>query len=311
MYGYEELSNEFCVVDQGTFRSVMESQGVFFEKISHVSREKITSDLLNPIKAINQAAILSRYCDLSGKKVLEIGSGFGVNHIVWTKKYGIDGYGVEPSEAGFESSYDISKRIISRNQLDPSRIIDSYGENLPFADDTFDIVYSTNVLEHTAEPERVLREALRILKPNGVLQVIYPNFHSYFDGHYSVFHPPIFGKEFFPWYVKFFFKREPEFARTLRTELNIRWTKRTMRKLRADFDFEIVSLGEDVFLERMCSLNFGAWGGLYKIVRVLSLIKALRVNTLLAKAIMLVNGFSPVILTVIKLPSKHTINRNG
>jgi len=304
MYSYEEVSNEFCVVDQEVFRSVMETQGAFFETISHVNRAKIASDLLNPTKAINQAAILSRYCNLSGKKVLEIGSGFGVNHIVWTKKYGIDGYGVEPSEAGFESSYDISKRLVSLNQLDPSKIIDSYGENLPFADNTFDIVYSTNVLEHTAEPERVLREALRVLKPNGVLQVIYPNFHSYFDGHYSVFHPPIFGKEFFPWYVKFFFKREPEFARTLRTELNVRWTKHTMRKLRADFDFEVLSLGQDIFLERMRFMNFGAWGGLYKVAQILKLLKDLQVNMLLARALLLVNGISPVILTVIKLPSK-------
>lgn len=308
MHFLEELSNEFCTIDQEVFSSVMNSQGIFFEKISHVSREKITRDLLNPTKAIKQAEILSKYCDLSKKKVLEIGSGFGVNHIVWTKKYGIDGYGVEPSECGFESSFDISRRLIRRNQLDASKIINSYGENLPFTDETFDIVYSTNVLEHTVEPERVLREALRVLKPYGVLQVIYPNFHSYFDGHYSVFHPPIFGKEFFPWYVKFFFKREPEFAQTLRTELNIHWTMLAMRKLSADFNFEVLSLGEDVFLERMSSLNFEAWGGLYKITNLLNIFKVLRANTLLAKVIMLTKGISPIILTVVKLPSSHIIN---
>ncbi len=307
MKSYQELSGEFCEIDQETISFVIESQGIFIEKISHVSREKIAHDLLNPIKAINQGEILEKYCDLNGKKLLEIGSGLGVNHIVWTKKYGIDGYGIEPSEPGFESSHDISKRLIERNQLDPSKIIDSCGENLPFLDDTFDIVYSTNVLEHTTEPKMVLREALRVLKPNGILQFVYPNYHSYYDGHYSVFHPPIFGKAFFPWYVKFVFNRDPEFARTLRTELNIRWTNRVLSELMIDYNFNVLSLGEDVFLERMSSLKFEAWAGLYKVARILQLLKTLGINTLFAKAIMLMNGITPIILTVEKLPSNYPI----
>jgi SAM-dependent methyltransferase len=180
-----------------------------FEKICLIGREKVAKDLLDPAKALNQAAILERYCTLQGRKVLEIGSGLGVNHIVWTRKYGIDGYGVEPSEEGFDSSHAISKRLIARNGLDASRIVDCYGEALPFPNESFDIVYSTNVLEHTRDPEAVIREAFRVLRPNGVMQLVYPNYHSYFDGHYAVFHPPIFGAWFFPWYVKAFFGRGP------------------------------------------------------------------------------------------------------
>lgn len=292
------MGTDYCVIDDDTYEAVLQTQGVFFEKICLISREKIARDLLDPAKALNQAALLERYCTLRDRKVLEIGSGLGVNHIVWTKKYGIDGYGVEPSEEGFDSSHAISKRLIARNGLDASRIVDSYGETLPFPSESFDIVYSTNVLEHTRDPEAVIREAFRVLRPNGVMQFVYPNYHSYFDGHYAVFHPPIFGAWFFPWYVRALFGRDPTFARTLRTELNVRWTKRVLTRLCSLHDFSILSLGAETFLERMTSVQFDAWAGLTKVGTMLNAVRRLKLDKVVARTIILLSGYTPIILTV-------------
>lgn len=48
----------------------------------------------------------------------------------------------------------------------------------PFAEDTFDVVYADNVIEHLAEPVRVMEELHRITKVNALVKVIVPYFRS-------------------------------------------------------------------------------------------------------------------------------------
>jgi len=297
------MSNQYCKISQLFFEQIYNTQGLFFSKISKINPSKLTEDLLNPIKAINQAELLQRYTQLQRKKVLEIGSGLGINHIVWTKKYNIDGFGIEPDEIGFESSYKISKELIELNGLEPGRIINAHGESIPFDNDSFDIVYSTNVLEHVKFPYKVLDEGLRVLKPNGIMQIVYPNYHSCFDGHYAIFHPPIFFKKFFPWYVKHIWQRDPEFAKNIRTELNVAWTKKHLNILKKKYQFEVISLGKDVFYERMRYLNFEDWAGLIKVKQVLSILNKFGLNKIVAKIMLLSKGWNPIILTIRKLPN--------
>jgi ubiquinone/menaquinone biosynthesis C-methylase UbiE len=46
---------------------------------------------------------------------------------------------------------------------------------LPYADDTFDIINFTDILEHLFDPLRGLREANRVLKKGGYLMIDTPN----------------------------------------------------------------------------------------------------------------------------------------
>ncbi|WP_448243327.1 class I SAM-dependent methyltransferase [Pseudoxanthomonas mexicana] len=54
-------------------------------------------------------------------------------------------------------------------------VIDYDGVNLPFDDDSFDVVFSSNVLEHVVEIDRVLKETRRVLKPGGVAVHLIPS----------------------------------------------------------------------------------------------------------------------------------------
>jgi SAM-dependent methyltransferase len=55
----------------------------------------------------------------------------------------------------------------------------SSGAPLPYADARFDAVISMDVVEHLRDPRPWLREALRVLKPGGVLFLTTPNYASY------------------------------------------------------------------------------------------------------------------------------------
>ena len=155
-----------------------------FGNISNMPSKTSADDHLDLEKSVKRAQLLERYESLNHKKILEIGSGFGTNLAVWIKCYQVDGYGAEPDGVRFGSSFSSSRELFVANGIDPARIYPAKGENLPFEDSSFEIVYSANVLEHTDNPERVLEEAVRVLRPGGLLHFEMPNFLSYFEGHY-------------------------------------------------------------------------------------------------------------------------------
>ena len=53
------------------------------------------------------------------------------------------------------------------------------GESLPLADDSFDCVLMSEVIEHLEAPQISLHEAVRVLRPGGRLLVTTPNYRSF------------------------------------------------------------------------------------------------------------------------------------
>ena len=63
------------------------------------------------------------------------------------------------------------------------------GEELPFKDNSFDAVFSLNVLEHVRDPFRCAKEIARVLKPSGSLYCVVPfmsPYHGYPDHYYNM-----------------------------------------------------------------------------------------------------------------------------
>lgn len=64
---------------------------------------------------------------------------------------------------------------------------------VPFADNSFDTVVSTEVLEHVPEPLRALREIQRVLKPGGYLVLSAPMYWPRHEVPYDFFRYPYDG----------------------------------------------------------------------------------------------------------------------
>lgn len=61
----------------------------------------------------------------------------------------------------------------------PGEAYEADGAAMPFADESFDLVFSEYVLEHLAQPQAVFAEVARVLRPGGRFIALAPNFWSY------------------------------------------------------------------------------------------------------------------------------------
>jgi SAM-dependent methyltransferase len=248
---FDDPDGPLLYVPEDVTCTAIRSFGAYFAPLNKVDQCVLGRDHVNPLRYLKNIEVLNQEVPVAGKKLLEIGCGFGISLALMLKRFEVDAYGIEPASDGFGASYVCARRILACNHLDPSRILDATGEAIPFPDATFDIVYSNNVLEHTADPAKVLSEALRVLKPGGRLFVEAPNYLSFFEGHYLIPQPPILWHGMLPLWVRFFYRRDPSFARSLRTEINPIWIRKTLRAINRVYAVNIHSLGEDRFLRRL------------------------------------------------------------
>lgn len=72
---------------------------------------------------------------------------------------------------------DVDAAILDHPLLD-GRVM-GLGEDMPFEAETFDLISANMVFEHVADPDQVLREVRRTLKPGGRLLFHTPNYRHY------------------------------------------------------------------------------------------------------------------------------------
>ncbi|MHC8508155.1 MAG: class I SAM-dependent methyltransferase [Rhodospirillales bacterium] len=101
---------------------------------------------------------------LAGKRVLEIGPGAG-GHSALFAKHGAVMTSIDLTAARARSTQ--AKFALMGGAALGCAALQGDAERLPFADDSFDIVYSNGVLHHTPDTEKAVAEARRVLKPGG------------------------------------------------------------------------------------------------------------------------------------------------
>lgn len=274
--------------------------GRFFERLSGLPPEKIANDVMSEEKVHDQVRLLCRTTGLSieslkGRQILEVGSGFGIFVAVTRTQYGAETLGIEPASTGFDTSFEICREVLAGYGLDPELIVDAKGENLPFSDNSFDLIFSSTVLEHTDDPQRVLDQAIRVLRPGGFLQFVFPNYGSFFEGHYAIPWIPFLNKPLARAYLRLW-RRDPAFIDTVRF-LNPHKIKRWMA---ARSDVNVITYGADVFRDRMLNLQIKDWAGLGKVKRWLELADRLNLLRLATSVLLRIGAFEPIILTLSK-----------
>lgn len=103
-----------------------------------------------------------------GRRLLDVACGAGFL-LAEAEISGLKAFGVDLSSAALE---------LSRASAPKSEVVLGDGEQLPFADDSFDYVTHIGSLEHFFDPEAGIREMARVAKKEGRILVMVPN--SYF-----------------------------------------------------------------------------------------------------------------------------------
>lgn len=108
----------------------------------------------------------AQFSSAAGLRVLEIGVGMGADYARWLQA-GAHATGVDLSTESLACTAERCERAGLQPDL---RLADA--ENLPFADGSFDVVYSYGVMHHSPNTERCLAEAWRVLKPGGSARIM-------------------------------------------------------------------------------------------------------------------------------------------
>jgi len=96
-----------------------------------------------------------------GRSVLEVGCGAGVDLARFAKGGAeVTGVDVAPSAIELARANFAQQGLVARFEVGD-------GEHLPFPDSGFDLVYAHGVVQYTANPQRLVDECRRVLKPGG------------------------------------------------------------------------------------------------------------------------------------------------
>lgn len=117
--------------------------------------------------------------------------------------------------------------------------------------------------------------------------------------------PPILWKGLLPFWVRTVIGRDPQFARTLRTEINPVWLRRTIRRLGKKYPLQTISLGEEIFRERLReTFRFETRGTESKLSGIMKVLGLLNYKDLVSRTLVFLQAQYPIYLTVRKQAPK-------
>ncbi|MCX8067941.1 MAG: class I SAM-dependent methyltransferase [Anaerolineae bacterium] len=115
--------------------------------------------------------MVRQYADPTGQRVLDVGCGVGM-YLAAFGRYTSHVFGVEVERDRARKACALAAGVVQ-----------ALGERLPFADSTFDLTFSHEVLEHVADDRAVVAEMVRVTRPGGRIVLFVPNRLYPFETH--------------------------------------------------------------------------------------------------------------------------------
>lgn len=114
----------------------------------------------------------AKFHEGKNKDVLEIGVGMGTDHAEWAKSTPKSLTGIDLTPRAIEHT---NKRFMIFGLT--SDVKEADAEQLPFDDESFDLVYSWGVLHHSPNTPQAIKEVYRVLRPGGLTRIMI--YHKY------------------------------------------------------------------------------------------------------------------------------------
>ena len=295
--------------EERLLRRIVECRRLRFAREGYSLNEeesyRLARELLNPIRNQYQWDLVSRFANLQeGMRILEIGSGHGAL-IILANRMGFDTVGIEADP----DILSVSREILEFYGVSPERVSHAFGEKLPFLDGEFDAVFSTSVLEHVQDVTAVIDESIRVTKPGGVIIHSFPNYRSFFEGHFKCLWLPFLGHRSGKWFIRLLDKLTANPHNRIRRDydyldtLNLTSLRTVRDTHEAHPGIEIETLGEELWSERLEAFDFDVYWGmeiLKRMVQFLHRVHATRLVTRLG----IVFGFFTSIVMVLRKPER-------
>lgn len=134
-----------------------ENSKINFNKQAEIYDEKGDGKFVAPM----YGEIVNRIMEANPKKILDVGCGTGNVLMKLTTKKDFSLYGLDISEKMIETA--------KKNLEDKAELKVGDSEDMPWGDNSFDVVVCNASFHHYPNPEKVLLEMKRVLKNNGTL----------------------------------------------------------------------------------------------------------------------------------------------
>ncbi len=133
--------------------------------------EQTDPDHFYSLLARDSVRELSAWCPLDGATVLDIGGGPGYFADAFVDA-GARYAGLDPDVGELTARGEVGGNTVRASGLE-----------LPCATAVLDVAYSSNVLEHVPDPERMADEMVRVTKPGGIVVISWTPWLSPWGGH--------------------------------------------------------------------------------------------------------------------------------